>query len=157
MINGISPAMTSKCTPSFGMAKLNKQGDKYAEQIGCDRNEFLNPGLYKRAGMFEKPAIYGELRNGSDFTGICEDYGCTSNPDANANFIRHQILTKKAKNLHLDQSGKMDGLKALYESNYDNPSLSTRETLDLLKLLEYAYPRTEYLEKAGLIHEGTDN
>ena len=147
-----------KNSPAFGLAKLNEKGRETADSFGYTTNEYLNENLFKKQGFFSKSALVQELNNGSDFTTLCNDYGCTKNGKANAEFIRTQILAKKSQATiqSLDPDTRSSALISLFKANYDNPELSVRETDDLLDMVKDNIPNTEYAQYAGLIKIGTD-
>ncbi len=151
--------VSKKTTPAFGMAKLNERGVQTADSFGWTRNEFINARLFEKQGFFSKPAILSELSETKPFPQLCIEYGCSNNSKANAEFIRTQILPKKAQKgikAGVDPTLVSQGLSRLYESNYDNPELSLQETKALLELVKGDMPDTEYVKNIGFFEVGAD-
>ncbi len=150
---GFTPAHS----PSFGFARLNDKGRATAQVFGLPSNLFLNDDLFRKQGLFEKPAIASELSSGKKFLQICEEYGCSPQGSSNVSFITSQILSKKGgrviKKIPADELQK--GFVALYNANYDNPQLSNKTTRELLeKIKDYMAPE-EYVKQVGLLDCGT--
>ena len=147
-----------KSSPAFGLAKLNEKGREIADSFGYTTNDYLNETLFKKQGLFCKPALVQELNNGSDFATLCSDYGCSKNCKANAEFIRTQVLSKKSQATinSLASDVRSSALISLFKANYDNPELSVKETDDLLDMIKDDIQNTEYAQYAGLIKIGTD-
>jgi len=160
MINKImaSSVMPQKAvsnnTPSFGMARLNQKGKDICDELEISRNYFLNPNMYKSAGLFQKPAIIKELGK-MPLDSICEKYGCSNNAESNAKFIKTQILKTNLKKLPVENSEISDSLVKLYEHNFDNPELSKKDTEKLLSMVEDNMSLTEYTQHVGLMDIGT--
>ncbi len=154
----ICPINNYKSTVNFGFAKLNETGRKAADSFGLGSNEFLDSSLYKKQGPFRKSALSKELSAGKTFPQICEEYGCTSIGKANAEFISSQILSGKSnKAMHsVPKKDLKSGFLKLYGSNYDNPDLSSKDTLRLLKIIKNYVAPEEYIKNIGLLQEGTD-
>ncbi len=146
-------------TPAFGFAKLNERGVHTADSFGWTRNEFMNARLFEKQGFFSKPAILGEISGSKPFPQICIEYGCTNNAKSNADFIKSQILPKKAQRAIIstvEQPLISEGLSRLYECNYDNPELSLQDTKALLELIKDDMEDTEYVKNIGLFEVGAE-
>ena len=146
-------------TPAFCQARLNDTGRATADSFGYQNNQFLNENLFKPQSFWErKSALTLALNNGADFGTLCEDYGCSKNGKANAEFIRTQILSKKSSTAlqSLSEDVRSAGLKKLFENNYDNPELTKKETDALLEVIKPTIDVADYVKYAGLIKVGAD-
>ena len=151
--------LAASSTPAFGFAKLNETGRRTSDEFGYQNNSFLNENMFKRQSFFQgKTALTTELNNGADFVTLCTDYGCSKNGKANAEFIRTQILSSRsAVSINaLSEDTRNQGLRTLFENNYDNPELTKKETDALLELVKPSIGETEYVKYAGLIKVGAD-
>lgn len=162
MINKVSVFSNisyKQSSPSFGFAKLNELGRESADSFEMQENTFLDPSMFKKASFFASgPAILGKLKNGENFTDICRDYGCSKNAKTNAEFIKTQIINRGANyyfHKYVEEEELSDALLSLYEYNYDNPELSTKDTRKLLELSRYSMESSEYIQNVGLLQVGT--
>lgn len=151
----ISPRQAS---PSFGFAKLNDVGRRSADEFGYQHNDFLNNRLFVKQKLFRKAAIAEELKSGKTLMQICEQYGCTNNPSANAAFIESQILSSKGVSAlrTVEEAEAADALIRLYDFNYDNPQLSLKSTKALLERISENIQPSDYIKHRGLLDVGAD-
>lgn len=169
MITSIQPNIQSpkcsniqakKAVPSFGMARLNDLGRESADSFGYTQNEFLNADMFKKNGLFKKESLLSkELRKtGTTFQAVCEEYGCSNNAKTNAEFIVNQILSPKSSKAlsQLSDEDYSNGLMVLYQTNYDNPELSTKHTKELLDMLKDFMQVEDYIKNVGILAEGAD-
>ena len=142
--------------PSFGMAKLSPQGATAAQAYGYPSNvdSFLNGDMFcKQKGSTKKTPIGKAADSGVKFEQIATDYGCSDNPTANANFIKHCILSKKGQKAtkNLPQTDRDAAYAKLLDKNYDNPNLSAKDTLALLKLCEAQMSPADYYKLKAVL------
>ncbi len=158
MINKIMPSASSNTSNvSFGFAKLSKKGAEAVKEFGIDRNCYLDEDMFEKQGFMKKPKITEKLKEES-FNNICSKYGCSENAGANAAFIKSQILSKKAgKSINFNTPEHQEGLINLYNKNYDNPLLSSKETQDLLDKCQSGMPSESYYKLSGIMTKGTLN
>lgn len=148
----------AKNAPSFGLARLNAHGKNAADKFNYAQNEFNDPRMFKKQGMFVKSALANQIQKGADFLTLCKEYGCTNNGKANAEFIKSQILTGKSDKAiqSLHEEARTEGLITLFKSNYDNPNLSLKETKKLLEIVKKEIGDEDYVKYTGLLQVGAD-
>ena len=174
MINKISPIRVSNLgckiyTPAFGQAKFTEQSRKSADSFEMSSNDFIDPSVYKK-GFLGRLALSKKLDAGVSFQDLCFDYGCTSNPKSNAQFIKNHILGWNtpeyfAARHEVGLREFAESLIMLYNLNYDNPELSVKETKKLLLAAKAAsddslYVRNRitdeiYIKNLGLLDSST--
>ena len=146
----ISNITANSMSPSFGMARLTKVAQQSAEGLGVGRNEFINSDLFRKKGAIGEVLAEGGVNYGT----ICEQYGCNNNGKTSAEFIRTQVLSKKADKATSGVSDEeySETMRKLFYANYDNPELKAPETLKLLEKARSAMAPQEYTVAAGLLH-----
>lgn len=161
MINKIMPVCNTHVNKtankvSFGMANLNEIGRQSEDSFGYQANSFLDTNMYKKTPLFQDAAIKAKLEN-EKFEDICLEYGCTTNPKANADFIKNQVLSSKGEKATktVEEDSLQKGLQALYKHNYDNPALSADNTKALLEKIKDSLPSEEYIQQVGVMNAGT--
>lgn len=154
--------------PSFGFAKLSEVGRKSSDSFGYQQNEFIDSCMFdkqkglKMTALSKKISDGGVGPTGEKFTEICTTYGCTNNAKSNADFIKNQILSKKAQKdlsrlikIHtLPEAAYGKGLEKLYIHNYDNPDLSYKETKALLEMQKDTMDSADYVKHIGILETG---
>lgn len=142
--------------PAFGLAKLSEEGKAAANDFGYQQNEFLNPSLFTRVkGRASKSPLAGELAQRS-FSEIATDYGSADNSVANAQFIKTQVLSKKGSKVLRktpNQDQVTEGLKILWDANFDNPSLNAKDTKKLLERIKTTMAPADYIRCMGILND----
>ena len=140
--------------PAFGLARLSPEGANAARAFGYPSNDFLNGDLFcKQKGLAKKTPLAQAIASGVTLQQLAQDYGCSDNPTANADFIENCILSKKGqkalKNVPLEE--KAAAMMMLWDKNYDNPELSVKSTKALLELIKDCVEPHIYVQNKGLL------
>lgn len=162
MITRVSLPITPKAismnsTPSFGLAKLNDLGRSTADSFGYQNNQFIDSRMFKKQNIFQKSMLGEKIAEGRNFTDLCRTYGCTDNSKTNSEFIENQILSSKGKSVlkKVEAEERKQGLLELYNSNYDNPDLSLKQTRALLEKVRESITDEDYVRFIGILDAGT--
>lgn len=155
MITNVS---MSNFKPSFGLARLSQQGLEAASAFGYPSNgdTFLRADLFdKQKGRVKNTPISQVLGKGITLEQIAQDYGCSDNPVANADFIKNCILSKKGQKAikNINPADRSLALACLWDKNYDNPELSAKDTRALLELLKEDIEPHIYIQNRGMLED----
>lgn len=155
MITNVSMASFK---PSFGLARLSKEGANAAQAYGYPANvdSFLNGDMFsKQKGSAKKTPIGIAVSQGVSLDQLATDYGCSDNPVANASFIKHCILSKKGQKAtkKLPEADKQEALAKLLDKNYDNPNLSAKQTIALLDMCRGTMSDADYFKLKAVLND----
>ena len=142
--------------PSFGLAKLSKEGANAAAAFGYPANNFLNDDLFcKQKGRTKNTPLAQAIGAGVTLEQLARDYGCTNVPSANAEFIKNCVLSKKGQKTikNLTPADRTAALLTLWDKNYDNPELSAKDTKALLELIKDDIEPHLYIQSKGMLED----
>ncbi|MBQ3641230.1 hypothetical protein II906_04815, partial [bacterium] len=108
--------------------------------------------------LYHKKGIISEyMSKPSDYGDICHTYGCSDNGDANAKFVRTQVLSKQgdkaAAGIGIKAKDHAEIMRDLFIANFNNPKLKKADTLTLLNKAKSVLAPEEYTKYVGLLHD----
>ena len=171
----ISP-MKSYSNVSFGMAYFTPEGMRLAQESADiyeplkNYTEFQNPAFFEKTHFYKKPALTSYIEeklphkkpikeeNIEEVTKTIVECGATGNAKTNALFVEQMLDGRTQKHIRKLQKRQpdvfqkvLDAEKIVFDSNWNNPLISKRDTTKLLLAVKKDLTDAEYVTLTGVI------